>query len=120
MSYTKGTWDTGAQIREHKLATSIINLHGTEDCVFDDMSLNLLKRFVLGRSEERRNEILSEREWLDEDGKPSSTALERDGSLVGYLIARYGTKDAALDDRDWELLDEWMVKGMPSGQNVQR
>lgn len=84
------------------------------------MSLTLLKRFVLGRSEERRNEILSERDWLDEDGKPSRSALDRDGSLVGYLIARYGTENPALDERDWELLDEWMTKGMPSGQNVQR
>lgn len=112
--------DTGTQIREHKLATSIINLHGTEDCVFDDGSLNLLQRFVLGRSEQRRDEIMTEREWLDEGGKPSQAAIARDGSLVGWLISRYGTEDAALDERDWELLDEWMVNGMPTGQSVQR
>ena len=90
------------------MATSIINLHGTEDAVFDDESLDLLKQFVTGRSVERRDEVLADK------------AGGRDGHLADLLIARYGTEDAALDDRDWELLDEWMEKGMPTGQQVQR
>ncbi|KEF63410.1 uncharacterized protein A1O9_01388 [Exophiala aquamarina CBS 119918] len=113
--------DTGEQIRDHKLATSIINLHGTEDCVLDDRSLDLLKQFVLGRCNKRREEILTARGWMDEHGtKPGDTAIEKDGSLVGLLIARYGTDAAALDERDWELLEEWMAKGMPPGEHVQR
>lgn len=142
MSYTKGTckcatgrphsiWffyyankesgNTGEQIRNHKLATSIINLHGTEDCVFDDQSLDLLQQFVLGRSNRRREEILTARGWMDEPGtKPGDTAVKKDGSLVGLLIARYGTDEAALDERDWELLEEWMAKGMPIGEHAQR
>ena len=42
------------------------------------------------------------------------------GSLTGYIIARYGTEDPALDDRDWELLEKWFDKGMPVGEKVSR
>ena len=113
--------NTGEQIRDHKLATSIINLHGTEDCVFDDQSLDLLKQFVLVRSDESREEFLMARGWKDEPGaKPGRAAVEKDGSLVGVLVARYGTEEAAFDERDWELLEEWMMKGMPTGENVKR
>lgn len=118
---TRNPGNTGEQIRDHKLATSIINLHGTQDCVFDDESLALLERFVVGRSPEKRDEILHEEDWVDEMGTRDGTkAVNRSGSLVGLLIARYGTNDPALDDRDWELLNDWMVRGMPSGQHVSR
>lgn len=106
--------NTGEQIREHKLATSIINLHGTEDCVFDDNELDLLKRFVVGRSDARREAVLRAEEWHD---GPSSN---KDRSLAGYLISGYGTDNPALDERDWELLEQWIVKGMPTGEHVRR
>ncbi|KAL2406834.1 hypothetical protein ABEF95_003487 [Exophiala dermatitidis] len=121
MSNTKGTWNTGEQIREHKLACSIINLQGTEDAVFDQDSLNLLKRFTDNVSVANRDEILREHDWVDEpDERPGHRAGAKSGSLVGLLIARYGTHDPALDERDWELLTEWMGKGMPVGEHVER
>lgn len=137
MSYTKGTCEfpsccsnfasqnclghTGEQIRDHKLACSIINLHGTEDCVFDQANLDLLKRFTDNLSVENRDDILVELGWIDPEGeRPGMTAVKKSGSLTGLLIARYGTEDPALDARDWELLKEWNDKGMPTGQHVQR
>lgn len=76
---------------------------------------------MVGRSAEKRDEILHEEDWVDEMGTRDGTqAVKKSGSLAGLLIARYGTSDPALDDRDWELLDEWMVGGMPTGQHVSR
>lgn len=114
--------NTGDQIREHKLACSIVNLHGTADAVFDQKSLDLLKRFTDDMSEANRDVILTEYGWI-EDGsgsRPGRQALTRDGSLVGLLIARYRTSEPALDERDWKLLADWMHKGMPVGEHVRR
>ncbi|KAI1622984.1 hypothetical protein EDD37DRAFT_651173 [Exophiala viscosa] len=121
MSSTQGTWDTGEQIREHKLACSAINLHGTEDAVFDDTQFNLLKQFTDNISSENRDAILQENGWTDEpDSRPGMKAAANGGSLSGLLIARYGTEDPALDDRDWGLLKDWLERGKPTGQHVQR
>ncbi|KAJ9615010.1 hypothetical protein H2200_001084 [Cladophialophora chaetospira] len=121
MSVTKGTWDTGEQIREHKLACSVINLHGTEDCVFDQTNLDLLKRFTDDISIGNRNEILMEMGWTDPPGsRPGESAVNKNRSLSGLLIARYGTDEPALDERDWQLLKEWNDQGMPRGQHVRR
>jgi len=115
------TGNTGEQIRDHKLTCSIINFHGTADAVFDDPSLELLRNFVQGRSTAKRDSILTEHDWIDEEGmRRGGKAVAKDGSLVGFLIARYGTEDPALDERDWELLDNWYQKGMPTGENVTR
>ncbi|ETI26565.1 hypothetical protein G647_03343 [Cladophialophora carrionii CBS 160.54] len=119
MSYTKR--DTAEQIRDHKLACSVINLHGTEDCVFDQASLDFLKRFTDDISIENRDKILVENGWVDPPGaRPGSMAARKSGSLSGLLVARYGTDDPALDERDWELLKEWNDKGMPKGEHVRR
>jgi len=121
MSYTKGTWNTGEQIRDHKLACSIINLHGTVDSVFDQSCLDELKRFTDDISMQNRDEILTEKGWVDPPGgRPGHMAVEKDGSLTGHLIARYGTLEPAFDDRDWQLLKEFLDRGMPTGQKVQR
>ncbi|KAK6365676.1 hypothetical protein, variant [Exophiala oligosperma] len=121
MSFTQGTWNTGEQIREHKLACSIINLHGTEDAVFDDENLDFLKGFTQNRSLAERNNVLREHGWHDDTGSGANKqAILNDGSLSGLLIAKYGTEEPALDERDWELLDEWFAKGMPTGEHVER
>ncbi|KAK4941711.1 hypothetical protein LTR10_018450 [Elasticomyces elasticus] len=121
MSSTQGTWDTGEQIREHKLACSVINLHGTEDAVFDDNNFNLLKQFTNNMSNENRDAILRENGWVDEPGsRPGMKAATQSQSLSGLLIARYGTDEPALDDRDWELLKGWFDRGMPTGEHVRR
>jgi hypothetical protein len=112
---------TGEQIRDHKLACSIINLHGTEDCVFDERSLDLLDRFTRNRSIPMRDQLMQEKDWIDElDAPRVGEKAAQQGDLVGYLIVRYKTDDEALDDRDWELLDDWFRKGMPVGEHVQR
>jgi len=121
MSVTQGTWNTGEQIRDHKLACSIINFHDTEDAVFDQSNLDLLKRFTDDISLENRDDILRENGWVDlPGGRPGMTAVKKDMSLSGLIIARYGTEDPALDDRDWQLLKEWNNRGMPTGQHVRR
>ena len=113
--------DTGEQIREHKLACSVINFHGTEDAVFDEYNLALLKRFTDEISIGNRNEILMEMGWIyPPDQRPGQAAVNRNGSLSGLLIARYGTDEPAFDNRDWELLKEWNDRGMPLGQHVRR
>lgn len=115
------TGNTGEQIREHKLACSIINLHGTEDAVFDNESLDFLKTFTQTRSLAARDAVLREHAWLDHTGSAvNKQAVLDDGSLSGLLIAKYGTEEPALDERDWELLDEWFAKGMPMGEHVER
>ena len=48
-------WNTREQIDQHKLATSIINGHGTDDDVFDDNELERLQRFVTDPSSHQVN-----------------------------------------------------------------
>ena len=113
--------NTGEQIRNHKLACSIINLHGTEDGVFDQPNLDFLKRFTDDISLQNRNAILMEKGWVDPSGsRPGESAVRTGGSLSGLLIARYGTDEPAFDDREWELLKDWNDRGMPEGQHVRR
>jgi len=120
-SLTAHPGNTGEQIRDHKLACSIINLHGTEDAVFDEPHVHLLKRFTDDVSLANRDEILEEHGWVDVPGtRPGEQAVTKSGDLAGFVIARYATSDPALDDRDWELLNQWFRKGMPVGEHVER
>lgn len=115
--------NTSQQIQEHKLACSVINYHGTPNEVFDDNEFDLLKRFTVtgNMSVEARDAILQEKGWVDEAGsRPGMKAATQSGSLAGFLIARSGTNDPALDDRDWELLRDWFERGMPVGEQVRR
>lgn len=106
-------WNTGEQIRDHKLAASIINGHGNEEyAVFDEPSLEKLERFVMDPS--------SSSKLMQEYGWGSGKAAADKGDLVGYLIGRHGTEDPAFDDRDLEMLKEWFGKGMPVGEHVER
>jgi hypothetical protein len=99
----------------------VINLHGTEDCVFDNECLVFLKRFTDDISLQNRDAILMEHGWVDPPGeRPGRTAVNKGGSLTGYMIATYGTDEPTLDERDWELLKDWIDRGMPTGQNVRR
>ena len=113
--------DTGEQIRNHKLACSVINFHGTPDEVFDDNCLEELKEFTQDRSIASRDKWLTERDMVDSPNAPRiGEGASSRGSLTGLMIARYGTSDPALDERDWEMLEEWFEKGMPVGENVSR
>lgn len=120
MSYTQGTWNTGEQIRDHKLACSVINLHGTADEVFDERSLLQLQRFTSDVSIENRDAILRDAEYEDESGVKIGTKALGAGDLACWIIARFGNDDSALDERDWELLRGWFERGMPMGEQVKR
>ena len=114
-------WNTGEQIRDHKLVTSIINGHGTpDDAVFDNPSLELLQRFCANPTVETRDQIVNKNGWHDAPGDQPGEKAGKSGDLSGFLIARHGTHDPALDDRDIEMLKKWFEEGMPTGQKVVR
>ena len=65
--------------------------------------------------------MMEEKGWVDPaDAARVGESAASKGSLTGFLIVRYGTDEEALDERDWELLDEWFQKGRPVGEHVQR
>ena len=103
------------------MACSIINLHDTEDAVFDEERLDELEQFTLSRSIAMRDQMVVEKDWADGPGVSRfGETVASKGSLTGYLIVRYGTEEQALDERDWELLEEWFQKGRPVGMQVER
>lgn len=114
-------WNTGEQIREHKLAASIINGHGTEnDAVFDDSMLDVLGRFCSDPTIENRDLMVAENDWADEKGqKPGDKAASK-GNLVGVLVARHGTENPAFDERDLDMLKAWFESGTPVGEKIVR
>jgi hypothetical protein len=107
-------WDTNQQIRDHQLATSIINGHknGVND-VFDPESLEILGQFCVSDPLSAREQIAKEKGWAVGPGQDVAEAVK--GDLAGYVIMRHGTDDPVLDARDLEMLKEWFEKGMPSG-----
>jgi hypothetical protein len=115
-------WNTGEKIRDHELATSIINRHGEDgtNFVFDAENLETLRRFCLDPTLSNRKQIMQEEGWVeaDEDDKGAGAAAK--GSLVGYAIVKHGTDEPVFDERDLELLKQWYVDGMPAGENVTR
>lgn len=113
-------WNTGEQIRNHTLSLSIINNHSEYgNMVLDSDELEKLQRFTSDPS--TRDQILQENDWFDEAGeRPGEKAAARGGSLSGFLIARHGTEDPALDETDIRLLSKWFAEGMPCGQSVVR
>ena len=65
--------------------------------------------------------MMIDEEWVD--GPDATKRYEKvlaKGSLTGLLIGRYGTDDEALDERDWEMLQDWFEKGRPIGEHVER
>lgn len=49
---------------------------------------------------------------LDGPGqRPGEKAATLKGSLVGMLIARWGTEDPALGTEEWEKLKDWFEMG---------
>ena len=114
-------WHTGEQIRDHKLATSIINGHQAgEDEVLDSSALDLLHRFCADPSTSTRDAIVAEHGWTDAPGDKPGTKAADDGNLAGHCIARYGTEYPAFDDKDIEMLKKWFGQGMPVGEHLYR
>jgi len=116
---TPDGWDTKQQIRDHQLATSIINGHkdGVND-VFDPESLEVLQQFCASDPTSTREQIAKDKGWVvSTDGNIAETVK---GDLAGYAIMKHGTDDPVFDGRDLEMLKEWFEKGMPSGGQVVR
>lgn len=116
---TPDGWDTNQQIRDHQLATSIINGHknGAND-VFDPESLEMLQQFCVSDPTSAREQIAKEKGWAV--GPDGNIAEAVKGHLAGYAIMKHGTHDPVFDGRDLEMLREWFEKGMPSGGQVVR
>jgi len=114
-------WNTGEQIRDHQLATSIINSHrnGLND-VFDPESLEILQRFCVSDPLTARDQIAKENGWAVGPDHDQGIAEAVRGNLVGYVILRHGTNDPVFDERDLEMLKKWFEEGMPSGGQVVR
>ncbi|KAJ9646639.1 hypothetical protein H2201_000726 [Coniosporium apollinis] len=105
------------QIQAHTLANSIISGYNTNDAVLDTSELTLLRQFCIDRSVSNRDAILSERDMVDEPGtRPGEKAARSKGSLAGFLIARYGTSEPGLEEREWEMLGEWFGSGVDVSQ----
>lgn len=103
-------WSTSEQIRTHKLASSIINGHGDAEYeILDGNELVLLQRFVTDPTS--CDAIMKETGWDDGSKKHS---------LVGFLARLHATEIPPFDDRDMEMLKEWVDCGMPKGQSVVR
>jgi hypothetical protein len=112
-------WNTGEQIRDHQLATSIINGHiNGSNIVFDPESLEILRRFCVSDPSSARDELAKEKGWTMGPDRAIAEAVK--GDLAGYVIMRHGTDDPAFDARDLEMLKDWFEKGMPSGERVVR
>ena len=115
-------WNTAEKIRNHQLATSIINRHHADgtNYVFDAENLDTLRRFCLDPTPSTREKIMQEEGWVEADEHDEGAGAAAKGSLVGYAIVKHGTDEPVFDERDMELLRQWFVDGMPAGGNVRR
>lgn len=97
-------------ISSHTIATSIISRHNTPTAVLDAGELAMLKDFCVHPG--KKDAILAREDMKDEVGqRPGARALATKGSLVGLLIARYGTSEPALTEGEIQELKEWFEQG---------
>lgn len=82
--------------------------HQSNNAILSAPELVLLRQFCIEPCVAKRDAILAERNMEDEPGaRPGKKAAESQGSLVGLMIARYGTHEPALEDWEWEMLRVW-------------
>jgi len=95
-------WSTADQIKNHTLATSIM-----QGFVFDDQQLATMKQFCLDPSQ--KDTILREKGMWDHSGNRPDLAATAGGKtgLAEYIIARHGTDNAVLYDKEIEMLKGW-------------
>lgn len=111
-------WNTGQQIRDHQLVTSIINGHGDSvNEVLNPSDMSVLQRFCTNPTTTTRDKLLHRYGWTDVPGRAAGTKAAESGRLAAYLVARHGGNDHALDDADIGKLKEWFEKGMPKGEH---
>ncbi|RDL40116.1 uncharacterized protein BP5553_00095 [Venustampulla echinocandica] len=97
-------------IETHTLAMEVIARHNDACPIFDASELALLARFCA--QPETKDFILRESDMLDEPGDaPGTRASATRGSLAGYAIARHGTDNPVLEDREIEMLRRWFETG---------
>ncbi|MCJ1422774.1 hypothetical protein MMC29_000654 [Sticta canariensis] len=78
----------------------------------DAKELSLLRAFCANPSAPSREALLTEHDMLDGPGqRPGEKAATQKGSLVGMLIARWGTEEPALGKGEWEKLTDWFKMG---------
>ena len=115
-----GTW-----IRDHVLADKI--MHYTDDGineptghgeptdppngVMDDKLLDLLERFIVDPTIEKKNAMLKELDMVPQPGdeEPGARAAAK-RNLIGYIIALFGT-ERSLTDEEIKNLQKWFKRG---------
>ena len=99
-------------LQTHTLASKIISYHKTPSPILDASELSLLRAFCANPSTVNRKALLTEHDMLDAPGdRPGASAATQKGSLVGMLIARWGTEEPALVEGEWEKLKDWFKMG---------
>ena len=108
---------TGLILKNHELASRIINQHNTELAILDHNELAALKCFVMDPSPDNQNRVLFDycgtidpQGTREEDiGKSGS---EKFGSLVAYVVARYGrVENDHNTPEEVQMLREWFENG---------
>lgn len=91
------TNDMGLLIRTHTLASSIISRHNTPHDILDAAALTKLKAFCTNPGQ--KDVLLRQWDMVDEPGQRAGTrANVVKGSLVGVLVARWGSGEEGLSE----------------------
>lgn len=102
--------DVASMISSHTIATSIISRHDTPTAVLDAAELAMLRDFCSNPA--NKDAILVHHDMKDEAGQtPGARALATKGSLVGFLISRYGSEEPGLTGKEIRELREWFEQG---------
>lgn len=98
-------------ISTHTIATSIISRHNTPTAVLDAEELAMLKAFCQNPAA-KKDAVLAQHGMQDEEGqRPGTKAMATKGSLVGVLIARFGSSDPTLTEGEVGELRRWFESG---------
>lgn len=95
-------------LQTHTVTAEIISHHNTPSPILDDNELNLLRAFCANPSTPNKEGLLIEHDMVDGPGqRPGEKAATQKRSLVGMLIARWGTEEPALGEEAWKRLSDW-------------
>lgn len=94
-------------ISQHTLAREMVTREKNE--VFDDRCLDLIERFISDPS--RKDAMMNEYGWCDEEGQKPGEKAASMGDLVGLCVARHGTEHYVFKESDLAMLREWYASG---------
>ena len=79
-----------------------------EEMIFDDANLETLKEYCMGDA--KPEELL--RNWGMEDapGEAPGTGAQRQGSLVGYIVAKQVAGQAVVGEEEVQALRGWFER----------